>query len=91
MPGGESRVDVALRLHHGFFGTAQRDFDRHNINTVVVVAHGTVNRAFTTMWCHHNWEFLEKEPNPNNCSVRLLEDGKDQGYVFDGFPPEGDG
>lgn len=84
-PGGESRVDVALRLHSGFFGTVQRDFDRHKVNTIVVVAHGTVNRAFTQQWCHFGWEFLEKEPNPRNCSVRLLEDGKDQGYIFDGY------
>lgn len=86
-PGGESRVDVALRLHNSFFGTIQRDFERHYIKTIVVVAHGTVNRAFTTMWCHHTWEFLEKEPNPRNCSVRLLENGEDKGYIFDGFEP----
>lgn len=85
-PGGESRMDVAVRIHQAF-GTFQRDFDRHGIETVVVVAHGTVNRAFTMAWCHHPWEFLEKEPNPNNCSIRLLEDGCDRGYIFDGFPP----
>lgn len=85
-PGGESRMDVHHRMQLAF-GTFHRDHDRHGISTIVIVAHGTVNRAFTMAWCNLPWEFLEKEPNPNNCSVRLLENSQDKGYIFDGFPP----
>jgi hypothetical protein len=30
-------------------------------------------------------QWLEKEENPNLCSVRLLEDGIDRGYIVEGF------
>lgn len=25
-----------------------------------------------------------KEPNPPNCSIRLLADGEDKGYIYEG-------
>jgi hypothetical protein len=39
-------------------------------------------------WMHYPWEWYEKEKNPRNCSVQLIE-GHASGYadrlVFDGF------
>lgn len=84
MPLGESRIDVAQRVHQSF-GTFHRDAKKHGIEDIVIVAHGTVNRAFIMMWLHLPYEWMHTEPNPKNCSVRLLEDGKDKGYLFPGF------
>lgn len=89
MPLGESRFEVCQRVHQAF-GTFHRDAERHGIENIVVVAHGTVNRAFTMMWLHKQYEWMHEETNPNNCSVRLIENGNDKGYIFPGFPnPEG--
>lgn len=88
LPMGESRMDVARRMHQAS-GTFKRDEEKHGIKDIVVVGHGTTNRCFTMSWLHLPFEWLEKEPNPKNCSVRLLEDGEDKGYIFEGFdnPP----
>lgn len=83
-PGGESRFDVATRVHQAF-GTFHRDYDKHKIENIIVVAHGTTIRAFVMMWLHHPFEWFEDEPNPKNCSVRLLDSGVDRGYIFPGF------
>lgn len=84
MPLGESRFDVCQRVHQAF-GSFHRDAAKHGIKTIVVVGHGTTNRAFVTMWCHKPWEWMHNEKNPLNCSIRLIEDGQDKGYIFDGF------
>lgn len=84
MPLGESRADVAQRVHQSF-GTFHRDAKRHNINNLIVVCHGTVMRAFIMMWMNYNFEWFERTKNPNNCSVWLLNEGKDLGYIFKGF------
>jgi 2,3-bisphosphoglycerate-dependent phosphoglycerate mutase len=84
MPQGESRFEVCQRVHQAF-GTFHRDAVKHGIKTIVVVGHGTTNRAFIQMWLHKPWEWMHQEPNPHNCSVRLIEDGEDKGYIFDGF------
>lgn len=80
MPLGESRFDVAVRIHQ-FFGTIQRDKDKHNIENLIIVGHGTVIRAFIMMWCHLPYEWFNEEPNPKNGSVRLIQDDKDMGYI----------
>lgn len=82
MPLGESRFDVAVRVHQAF-GTFHRDADRHGIKTIVVVCHGVTMRAFVMMWLHHSPEWFEAQPNPKNGSVWLLEDGVDRGIVFE--------
>jgi broad specificity phosphatase PhoE len=74
MPMGESRFDVA-----------HRDKDHHCIDDIVIVSHGVTVRAFVMMWCHKTPEWFEEERNPNNCAIRLIDDGGDQGFVFDGF------
>lgn len=37
-------------------------------------------------WLHLPFEWIEKEPNPKNCAVRLIEDGKDKGYIWEPGP-----
>lgn len=83
LPLGESRFDVSLRVHQ-FFGTIMRDADRHNIQDLIIVTHGTTLRAFVMQWLHLPWEWMEKEPNPKNSAVRLIEDHVDHGYVYEG-------
>lgn len=84
MPGGDSRFDVCQRVHQAF-GTFHRDAEENNIENIIVVGHGTTNRAFTLMWFNYTYEWMHKEANPKNCSIRLFEEGKDKGYIFDGF------
>lgn len=85
MPQGESRFDVAQRIHQAF-GTFQRDAVQHGIRDIVVICHGVTLRAFVMMWCHLSPEWFESEPNPANCAIRLIDHGIDRGYLFPGFP-----
>jgi 2,3-bisphosphoglycerate-dependent phosphoglycerate mutase len=85
MPQGESRFDVAKRIHQAF-GTFHRDAVEHGIHDIVVICHGVTLRAFVMMWCHLSPEWFEAEPNPHNCAIRVIDAGKDRGYLFDGFP-----
>ncbi|HEX4417095.1 MAG TPA: histidine phosphatase family protein [Kofleriaceae bacterium] len=85
MPQGESRFDVAKRIHQSF-GTFHRDATEHGIQNIVVICHGVTLRAFVMMWCHLSPEWFEAEANPNNCAIRLIDSGVDKGYVFTGFP-----
>lgn len=86
MPGGESRCDVAQRVHQ-VFGTFHRDAERHGIHDLVVVSHGVTIRAFVMMWCHKPYEWIEREPNPGNCSIRLISGEGDHGYLHEGHKP----
>ena len=81
MPLGESRFDVAIRIHEAF-GTFHRDADRHGINDIIVICHGVSLRAFVMQWLNLTPEWFDAEPNPGNCSIRLIEDGEDKGYVY---------
>lgn len=85
MPQGESRFDVAKRIHQAF-GTLHRDAHEHGIHNVIVICHGVTLRAFVMMWCHLSPEWFEAERNPNNCAIRLIDSGLDRGYLFPGFP-----
>ena len=85
MPMGESRFDVAKRIHQAF-GTFHRDAADHGIHDLIVICHGVTLRAFVMMWCHLSPEWFEAEVNPNNCAIRLIDTGADRGYLFDGFP-----
>lgn len=80
MPLGESRFDVALRVHQ-LFGTWLRDVEKHGIENIVVVSHGVTIRAILMRWLHLPVEWFEKEPNPPNCSVRLISKNKSLGYI----------
>lgn len=81
MPLGESRFDVAVRVHQAF-GTFHRDADKHGVNDIVVVCHGVTLRAFVMQWLHLTVEWFEAEPNPMNGAIRLIEDGFDRGYLW---------
>jgi len=83
MPLGESRFDVANRVHESF-GTFHRDNERHNIDTLIVVCHGVTLRAFVMQWLHLTPEWFDAEPNPGNCDIRLINDGRDEGYIYRG-------
>jgi 2,3-bisphosphoglycerate-dependent phosphoglycerate mutase len=83
MPLGESRFDVATRIHQAF-GTFHRDAARHGIHDLVVVCHGVTLRAFVMMWLHLSPEWFDHEHNPKNCAIRLLEEGVDKGYLHQG-------
>lgn len=85
MPLGESRFDVAQRVHQAF-GTFHRDAEDHDIHDLIVICHGVTLRAFIMMWCHLSPEWFDDEPNPANAAIRQLEDGIDRGYLFEGFP-----
>lgn len=80
MPLGESRFDVANRVHHAF-GTFHRDEAKWGIDTLVVVCHGVTLRAFVMMWLHKSVQWFEEEPNPKNGAVRLIDDHEDYGYL----------
>lgn len=84
MPQGESRFDVARRVKQ-MFGTLKRDEEKHGIENLIIVAHGVTIRAFVMQWLHLPYEWSEKEPNPQNCSIRLIENKTDRGYIFEGF------
>ena len=62
-----------------------RDSSKHGIDNLIIVAHGTINRAIIMMWLHKSYEWFESEKNPGNCSIRLLDGGEDKGYIFKGF------
>lgn len=86
MPLGESRFDVAQRVHQAF-GTFRRDADKHGIENIIIVAHGVVIRAWVMAWCHKTVKWFEREKNPPNCSVREISNGVDNGYLsYDEIP-----
>ena len=80
VPLGESRFDVALRVHQAI-GSLHRDEERHGVHDHVVVAHGSTLRAFVMMFLHRTPEWFEAEPNPENGSVRLIDGHEDRGYL----------
>lgn len=83
MPLGESRFDVAARVQQ-FFGTLHRDKESSNVYDVIIICHGVTMRAFLMMWCHYSPEWFEKEPNPKNCAIRLIQNNQDKGYIYEG-------
>lgn len=67
MPQGESPYDVALRTKQ-FLETIFRDND----DPLFIVSHGTTIRTIVMNWFHHSPEWFNKEPNMENCSIRLI-------------------
>lgn len=82
MPLGESRFDVAVRVHQAF-GTFHRDAERHNIQNIIVICHGVTLRAFAMQWLHLPYEWFEKQSNPGNCDIFHICDGVGE-YVYRG-------
>jgi len=81
MPLGESRFDVAVRVHQAF-GTFHRDYEKKGINQVVIVSHGVTIRAIVMQWLHRSFEWFEQERNPKNASIHMLHGQTDHGCVF---------
>lgn len=80
MPLGESRYDVAMRVHQSF-GTFIRDEDKHGIKNLIVVCHGVVLRAFVMQWLGLPYEWIDNERNPGNCDIYHIGQ-KMHGYVY---------
>jgi 2,3-bisphosphoglycerate-dependent phosphoglycerate mutase len=70
-PLGESRADVCLRVGD-FIDSIMRDA-KEGVEDIVVVTHGVTMRAFEKRFTHRSVEWFEKEPNPHNCDVVLIE------------------
>lgn len=83
MPLGESRFDVAVRVHQAF-GTFQRDADKHGIENIIVVCHGVTLRAFVMQWLHYSPEWFENARNPKNTAIYRIAEGEDMGYIYAG-------
>lgn len=67
-PGGESRPDVALRVH-SFLGTLTRDYRERS---VLVVCHSVVVLVFRRLlerWGERKYMKIEAEDDVRNCSV----------------------
>ena len=76
-PHGESPFDVALRVHQ-FMGTIKRD----TADPLFVFTHGITIKSFLLRWFHHTPEWYANEQTPKNCWIRLIDSGKDDGYIY---------
>lgn len=85
IPLGESGLDVVNRIQ-GAFGPIHHDFEKHGIDTVVVVAHALVIKAFIMSWCRLPYEWMQESPQPANASIHLIDDSAYKGIVYEGFP-----
>jgi len=83
-PLGESRFDVATRVSQ-IFSQFFYDAQTKGIRDIIVVSHGVTIRAFVMMFMQYTPEWMEVEPNPNNCSIRLLQGKHDHGTIYEGF------
>lgn len=84
MPLGESRFDVARRVHEAF-GTFHRDAGHDGLPSIIVICHGVTLRAFVMMWRHLEYEWLDRQPNPSNCDFDHIDagaSGDDGRYVY---------
>jgi broad specificity phosphatase PhoE len=71
-PGGESRPDVALRVH-SFLGALTRDYREKK---VLVVCHSVVVLIFRRLlerWGENKYMKTETEDDVRNCSVTIYE------------------
>ena len=84
-PGGESRPDVALRVH-SFFGTLTRDYRRQS---VLVVCHSVVVLIFRRLlerWDEAEYLKVDAEDDVLNCSVTAYRyDAAKQKLVLDEY------
>lgn len=78
-PNGESAFDVALRVHQ-FMGTIMRD----KSNPLFIFTHGVTIKSFLLRWFHYTPEWYADEKTPKNCWIRLIDYGKDAGYIYSG-------
>jgi broad specificity phosphatase PhoE len=76
-PNGESPFDVAMRVHQ-FMGTINRD----SADPLFVFTHGITIKSFLLRWFHYTPEWYADEKTPKNCWIRLIDEGKDAGYIY---------
>jgi len=84
MPNGESRFDVYNRLQP-FTSALHREFRATGTRHHIVVSHGVTLRMLAKLWQKYSVEWAEREPNPANASIRVLDSRIDRGYLFPGF------
>jgi broad specificity phosphatase PhoE len=84
LPGGESKLDVTQRIRC-LKGSWIRDYEKHGIDTLIVISHGITLRCLIADWLHLPYEWPDQEPNPNNSSIRLICGKEDKNYIFQGF------
>jgi len=77
VPMGESRFDVCRRVYHILKPILEDDSTDH----VILVSHGVTLRAFVLCYFNKTPEWFEEEPNPSNCSIRLIS-GENEKYIW---------
>lgn len=86
-PNGESREAVAERMDK-FIPEIHRDLES-GVSDCVIVGHGVAHRLLIKQLTGMSVEDFDKEPNPGNCHIRMLEinndkDVTDHGYIYAG-------
>ena len=84
VPLGESKLETVLRAKH-FLGTVHRDYIKHNIRHVVVVAHGRTIPAYLMALKRYPPEWFDAEKNPGNGWVRHVSGDGAKGYADHGY------
>lgn len=79
--GGEAPSDVDIRARLAL-ASMYRDQAKHDVNDFIVVNHGLTMRVLIAILTGASNEWYEKEPNPDNCAIRMVQDGKDSGFLF---------
>ena len=80
LPQGESPMDVAIRTNLFLNDLKLCKEENH-----FIVTHGTTMRTMVMNIYHYLPEWFAKEPNMQNCSVRLVEpDSNIDAYIYKG-------
>jgi broad specificity phosphatase PhoE len=77
VPMGESRFDVCRRVYHTL-----QPIREDGIENVIIVSHGVTLRAFVLCYFNKTPEWFEEEPNPSNCSIKLISRKKEEKYIW---------
>ena len=80
----ESYADVEQRVTTSIDLFCQ-ECSSTGIENVIVFSHAITIQTFVMLWCGYDDIWLKQNLNIRNCSIRLLEDCQDRGYIFDGF------
>ena len=70
-PLGKSRFNVAVR-----------DAERQPILNTIVICHAGFRRCFVVQWLHLTSEWLDQEPSPRNCWIRMIRDQQVREYLY---------
>jgi len=73
---GESRFDVCERVFHSL-----QPIRQDGIEHIIIVSHGVTLRAFVMCLFNKTPEWFEEEPNPPNCSIKLIT-SKEEKYIW---------